>query len=80
MPEWSDIYAAIATYIDEMFSDRNELTDDNNEIEHGQTDDWLLSNEPWQNQGHAMLLLRFIPEQVIPALWLMNIKYCIYLT
>ena len=25
VPEWSDIYAAIATYIDEMFSERNKL-------------------------------------------------------
>ena len=25
VPEWSDIYAAIATYIDEIFSERNKL-------------------------------------------------------
>ena len=24
VPEWSNIYAAIATYIDEMFSERND--------------------------------------------------------
>ena len=56
VPEWSDIYAAIATYIDEMFSDRNELIDNKNEPVHGQIHDWLLSDKPWQIQGHAMVL------------------------
>ena len=44
VPEWSDIYAAIATYIDEMFSESNKLIDNKNEQVHGQIHDWLLSD------------------------------------
>ena len=67
MPEWSDKYAAIATYIDEMFLERNELIDNKNEPVHGQILDWLLSDEAWQIQGHAMVLSRHFAKQVIPA-------------
>ena len=67
VPEWSDIYAAIAAYIDEMFSDRNKLIDNKNEPVHGQIHVWLLSDEPWQIQGHAMVLSRHFAEQVIPV-------------
>ena len=44
VPEWFDIYAAIATYIGEMFSERNKLIDNKNEPVHGQIHDWLLSD------------------------------------
>ena len=53
--------------------------DNNNGPVHSETDDWLLSDELWQIQLHAMLP-RFIAEQVITDLWLMNIQYCIYVT
>ena len=56
------------------------LIDNNNEAGHGDTDVWLLSDEPWQIQSHAMVLSRFIAEQVILNLWLMTIECCIYVT
>ena len=39
LPEWSDLYAAIATYIDELFLERNRLFDNKNEPGHGQIHD-----------------------------------------
>ena len=45
----------------------NRIIDNKNEPGYGQTHDWLLSDEPWQIQGHAMVLFRHFAEQVIPA-------------
>ena len=51
----------------EMFWERNKLIDNKNEPVYVQIHDWLLSDEPWQIQGHAMVLSRHFAEQVIPA-------------
>ena len=54
-PKWSNIYTAMTAYTHGMISERNKSMDNTNKSVHGETDDWLLSDEPWQIQGHAML-------------------------
>ena len=80
VPEWSDIYAAIATYIDEMFSERNKLIDNKNWTS-ARPNPWLIiERQTLTNPGPCHGVVAALCWTSDTGLMIDDIEYCIYVT